>query len=362
MRGGTSKGVFFRKEVLPPPGKRRDEMILRIFGSGDPMQLDGLGGAQVQSSKTMIVSRSGRREADVDYLFGQVSVEGWFVDYAGNCGNLTSAIAPFAIDEGIVKVGGSKARVRLYNVNTKKRVDAIVPLVGGKTRYEGEYAIDGVPGKGARIDVIWYDPGGALSGKLLPTSHPADMLVIGGRSVRCSLVDAANPVVFVRAEDVGLRGVELPNQVSKEQLATLETIRSEGARLMGLVKDAADATRMTPHMPFVAVVAPTRDYIASDGKRLGKGSYGILARLFSMQKMHHAYAATGAICTAVAAKLPGTVVSEVAGGENGRVVIGHPKGLMDLEVRVRPSGDSVTIESVKVGRTARRLMSGFAYY
>jgi 2-methylaconitate cis-trans-isomerase PrpF len=261
-----------------------------------------------------------------------------------------------------VKVKGSKARVRLYNVNTKKRVDAIVPLVGGKMQYEGNYAIDGVPGRGARIDIVWYDPGGALSGKLLPTSHPTDTLSVGGRSVRCSLVDAANPVVFVRAEDVGLKGVELPHQVNKEQLATLEAIRSEGARLMGLVKNAADATKITPHMPFIAAVAQTQDYSSSEGKRISKDSYGVLARLFSMQKMHHAYAATGAICTAVAAKLPGTLVSEVAKAENGKVVIGHPKGLIDLEVNAKPSGGSATIESVKVGRTARRLMSGLAYY
>jgi 2-methylaconitate cis-trans-isomerase PrpF len=362
MRGGTSKGVFFRKEVLPSPGRRRDETILRIFGSGDPMQLDGLGGAQVQSSKTMIVSRSKRKGVDIDYLFGQVSVEGWFVDYMGNCGNLTSAIAPFAIDEGLIRVRGSEVRVRLYNVNTKKRVDAIVPLEHGKTKYEGDYMIDGVPRPGSRIDVIWYEPGGAVSGKLLPTGNVVDTITADGRSVRCSIVDAANPVVFVKAEQVGLKGIELPNQVSRESLDLLEAIRSEGARRMGLVENAVEATKKTPHMPFIAVVAARQDYVSSGGKSISKESYGVLARLFSMQKMHHAYAATGAICTAAASKIPGSVVNEVAEVEGETVVIGHPKGLIDLGVSSRPAGNSVLIESVKVGRTAKRLMSGLAYY
>ena len=362
MRGGTSKGVFFRKEALPPAGKRRDEVLLRIFGSGDPMQLDGLGGAQIQSSKTMIVSRSRRPGVDLDYLFGQVSVDGWFVDYIGNCGNLTSAIAPFAIDEGLIRVKGSKARVKLYNVNTKKRVDAVVPLTRGKTRYDGDYMIDGVPRPGARIDVVWYDPGGAISGRLLPTGNPADTIRTDGFSIRGSIVDAANPVVFVRAEEVGLTGVELPNQIPRETLDKLEAIRSEAARIMGLVKDASLATKETPHVPFVAVVAKGRDYVSTDGKPVSKSSYNVLARLFSMQKMHHAYAATGAICTAVAAKIPGSVVSDVADGAGEEVVIGHPKGLIEIGVKSKTEGGSVHIESVTVGRTARRLMSGLAYY
>lgn len=362
MRGGTSKGVFFRKEALPPAGKKRDEALLRIFGSGDPMQLDGLGGAQVQSSKTMIVSRSKRPGVDLDYLFGQVSVDGWFVDYIGNCGNLTSAIVPFAIDEGLIRVKGSKARVKLYNVNTKKRVDVVVPLTHGKMRYDGDYMIDGVPRPGARIDVIWYEPGGAVSGKLLPTGSPTDTIRANGLTIRGSIVDAANPVVFLGAEEVGLKGTELPNQVTRETLDKLEAIRSEAARMMGLVKDATEATKKTPHMPFIAVVAKAQDYVSSGGKHVSRNSYSVLARLFSMQKMHHAYAATGAICTAVAAKIPGSVVNGVAEGGEETVVIGHPKGLIEIGIKSRSAGDSVFIESVTVGRTARRLMSGLAYY
>lgn len=362
MRGGTSKGVFFRDGVLPPSGKKRDEVLLRVFGSGDPMQLDGLGGAQVQSSKTMIVSRSRRAGVDLDYLFGQVSVEGWFVDYAGNCGNLTSAIAPFGIDEGLVRYRGSKALVRLYNVNTEKRVDAAVQLERGKTMYDGDYHIDGVPSPGARIDVTWYDPGGAMTGKLLPTGNPVDIVSVGGRKIECSIVDAGNPVAFVDAGAVGLRGTELPGHVSQGVLDVLEGVRSNAACMIGLVDDPADATKKTPHMPFVAVVASPLDYVSSEGKKVGKHEYGTLARLFSMQKMHHAYAATGAVCTAVASKVPGSVVNRVSKDVKDRFVVGHPKGVIDLAVRSRVKGDSVEIESVTLGRTARRLMSGLAYY
>ncbi|HEV2225607.1 MAG TPA: PrpF domain-containing protein [Nitrososphaerales archaeon] len=362
MRGGTSKGVFFRKEFLPPPGKKRNDTLLKIFGSGDPMQLDGLGGAQVQSSKTMIVSKSERSGVDLDYLFGQVSVDGWFVDYAGNCGNLTSAIAPFGIDEGLLRVRGSKALVRLYNVNTKKRVDATIPLEQGKTKYDGNYMIDGVPRPGARIDVTWHDPAGAMSGKLLPTGNVVDRISVNGKVVNCSIVDAGNPVAFVDAAEVGLEGAELPGQVSRGVLDLLEAVRSEAACMMGLVDAPADATKMTPHMPFIAAVTASQDYVSSEGRKVTKKDYGVLARLFSMQKMHHAYAATGAICTAVASKVPGSVVNQVSRDSGETVVIGHPKGLIDLQVRSRVSSESLEVGSVTLGRTARRLMSGVAYY
>jgi len=362
MRGGTSKGVFFRKELLPPPGEKRDEILLKVFGSGDPMQLDGLGGAQVQSSKTMIVSRSKRSGVDLDYLFGQVSVDGWFVDYAGNCGNLTSAIAPFGIDEGLIRVRGSKVVMRLYNINTKKRVDAVIPLERGKTKYDGDYMIDGVPRPGARIDVTWYDPAGAMSGKLLPTGNVVDRVTVGGRTVNCSIIDAGNPVAFIDAKDAGLTGTELPSQVDRVVLDFMEGVRSKAAWMMGLVDDPSEATKKTPHMPFVAAVAPPRDYLSSEGRKVKKEEYSVLARLFSMQKMHHAYAATGAISTAVASKVPRSVVNRLSRGGGETIIIGHPKGIIDLKVTSRMIGDSPSVESVTLGRTARRLMRGLAYY
>jgi hypothetical protein len=361
MRGGTSKGVFFRREALPSDDSKMTEAIMEIFGSGDPMQIDGLGGTHTQTSKTMVVWKSDRKSVDVDYLFGQVGVERRIVDYTGNCGNLTSAVGPFAVDEEIVRVAGSKRLVRLYNVNTNKRVDALISLEDGKTVYDGDYTIDGVPNPGARIDVTWHEPEGSLSGKLLPTGDPLYKATIAGEEVECSIVDAANPVVFVRAKDVGMTGTELPNQVREETLEKLEKIRSRATRLLGLVKTDEEATAKSGHIPFIAVVGEVQDYASTTGKTISAGSYNLLARLFSIQKMHHAYAVTGAICTAVAARISGTIVNQFYKEKSDKVIIGHPKGVIDIGVKMRP-GETPKVESVIVARTARRLMSGTAFY
>ena len=361
MRGGTTKGILFRKEVLPSEESKRDEVILKIFGSGDSAQTDGIG-AVPNVSKTMIVWKSSRAGVDLDYYYGQMGAENWSIDHTGNCGNLTSAVGPFGIDEGIVKVRGSRVLLRLYNVNTKKRVDASVPLEDGLTQYEGDYMIDGVPNPGSRIDVIWHDPGGAVSGKLLPTGNPVDKVKINGGSIECSIVDASNPVVFVRAKDVSMSGTELPNQVDPSTVAKLERIRSQAAMLMGLVTEAEEATTKTPHIPFVAVVGEAQDYLSNGKGTIKQGEYDLLIRMFSMQEMHHACALTGAICTAVAAEMESTIVGEFYGGSGKSVIIGHPKGTIDIGVKVRPKGDSVQVESVTVGRTARKLISGLAFY
>ena len=362
MRGGTSKGLFFKREDLPADEKKRDEIIMKIFGSGDPMQIDGLGGSHTHTSKVMIVWRSNMPGVDVEYLFGQVGIERRFIDWSGNCGNLTSAVAPFSIDEGLVKATGSKTLVRMYNVNTRKRVDAIVPTKDGMTDYEGDYMIDGVPNPGSRIDVIWHEPGGSHTGRLLPTGNPVDKIPVGGKIYEVSIVDAANPAVFVRARDLGLTGAEMPSEIGREILDILEAIRSKAAEIIGLVNRAEDATIMSPHFPFIAIIGEKRDYRAADGKIISRDRYTILARLFSMQKMHHAYPVTGAICTAAAAKIPGTIVNQLSEDRGEVVIIGHPKGIIDLKVDVKPSGESIHINSITVGRTARRLMAGIAYY
>ncbi len=362
MRGGTSKGLFFKREDLPADEKKWDGIIVKIFGSGDPMQIDGLGGSHTHTSKVMIVWRSNMPGVDVEYLFGQVGIERRFIDWSGNCGNLTSAVAPFSIDEGLVKATGSKTLVRMYNVNTRKRVDALVPTKDGMTDYEGDYMIDGVPNPGSRIDVIWHEPGGSHTGKLLPTGNPVDKISVGGKIYEVSIVDAANPAVFVRARDLGLTGAEMPSEISREVLDKLEAIRSKAAEIIGLVNRAEDATIASPHFPFIAIIGEKRDYRAADGKIISMDKYTVLARLFSMQKMHHAYPVTGAICTAAAAKIPGTIVNQLSEDRGEVVIIGHPKGIIDLKVDVKPSGESIHVNSVTVGRTARRLMAGIAYY
>ena len=362
MRGGTSKGIFFKKENLPPEGTERDRVIMKIFGSGDPSQIDGLGGSRTHTSKTMIVWKSNRSDVDVEYTFGQVGIENAFVDWTGNCGNLTSAVAPFAIDKKLLEAEQPYTVVRMYNTNTKKRIDVKVPVEGNSTKYEGDYQIDGVPNPGARIDAKWRDPGGAITGKLLPTGNPVDKIDTGLEAVTGSIVDASNPAVFIRAKEIGLSGRELPEEISGDSQAKLERIRSKAAEIIGFVEEARDAIRKSPHFPYIIIVAENQDYETSEGQVVKNFEYSILARLFSMQKMHHSYAVTGAICTGAAAKIPGSIVNRLlAEGEN-RVVIGHPKGVIDVNVEAVLAGEGVEIKSVTVGRTARRLMAGRAYY
>jgi len=362
MRGGTSKGVFFKREDLPPEGAERDKVIMKVFGSGDSSQIDGLGGARTHTSKTMIVWKSDRSDVDIDYTFGQVGIEKTSIDYTGNCGNLTSAVATFAIDEKILEAKEPYTLVRMYNTNTQKRIDVKVPVEGDSTKYEGDYWIDGVPTPGARIDVEWHNPGGALTGKLLPTGNPADKIDTGVEVVRASIVDASNPAVFVRARDVGLTGRELPNDVTKDSDMKLERIRSKAAEILGFVEDAREATEKSSHFPYIVLVEESQDYRTVEGKAVKKNEHNILARLFSLQKMHHAYAVTGAICTGAAAKIPGSVVNDIFGSQGKKVVIGHPKGVIDVSVEAVPAGEGTEIKSVTVGRTARRLMAGVAYY
>lgn len=362
MRGGTSKGVFLKREDLPGDRPLWDEIILRIFGSGDPMQIDGLGGSHTHTSKVMIVWRSEKPGIDVEYLFGQVGIERRFIDWSGNCGNLTSAVGPFAIDEGLVRPTEPVNVVRMLNVNTRKRVDAVVPVKNGETNYEGDYYIDGVPNPGSRIDLVWHEPGGSHTGKLLPTGNAIDTIRIGDKAYEVSIVDAANPAVFVRAGDLGLTGAELPGEIPDNIARRLEEIRSKAAELMGLVERAEEATIKSPHFPFIAIIGERRSYKASTGKIVRKEDYTVLARLFSMQKMHHAYPVTGSICTAAASKIPGTIVNQLSEDRGDRVIIGHPKGVIDLVVKTSPQGEGVRIDSVTIGRTARRLMKGYAYY
>lgn len=362
MRGGTSKGVFFKKEDLPPTGSERDKVILRIFGSGDSSQIDGLGGSRTHTSKTMIVGQSGRSGFDVEYTFGQVGIENARVDWTGNCGNLTSAVAPFAVDEKLVEATEPRATIKMYNTNTRKRIDVEMPVQGCSTEYEGGYRIDGVPNPGARLDVKWYDPEGAITGRLLPTGNPKDRIDTGVEAIEGSIVDASNPAIFVKSKDIGLTGIELPGDVDEASKLKLERIRSKAAEILGFVNHAREATEKSAHFPYIVMLGERQDYTTIEGRAVEKGEYSILARLFSMQKMHHAYAVTGAICTAAAAKIPGTTVSDLLEGEGNKVIIGHPKGIIDLTVEAVSPGETVKIKSVTVGRTARRIMAGWAYY
>ncbi|HXH84205.1 MAG TPA: PrpF domain-containing protein [Candidatus Tectomicrobia bacterium] len=351
MRGGTSKCLVFHADDLPAEGPERDAVLLAALGSPDPYgrQLDGLGGGISSLSKACIVGSASRPDADVDYTFAQVEVGVPKVDYRGNCGNCSSAVGPFAIDERLVKVREGETTVRIHNTNTRKLILAHVPVHDGEAATAGDFELAGVPGRGARIALEFLDPGGAGTGRLLPTGAPRETI----DGLEASLVDATNPVVFVRAADLGLTGAEAPAAVDADRglSARLESIRVEAGARMGIRGSAA--------IPKVAFVAAPRPFVTLDGARHEAAACDVLARVISMGNCHRAFALTAAMCLAVAARVPGTVVHEVTASADGDVRLGHPSGVLPVAARVEVRGGEARAESVTVYRTARRLMEGF---
>ncbi len=364
-RGGTSKGVFFHDRNLPARKNTRDRVILAVFGSPDVRQIDGLGGADSLTSKTAIIGPPTIEGADVDYTFGQVSITAPLVDYGSNCGNISSAVGPFAIEEGLVKATDPLTRVRIYNTNSRKIIVAEVPTDGGCPVMEGEYAISGVPGTGAKITLDFVDSGGAVTGRLLPTGNRRDTIDLGPLGTfEVSLVDAATAVVFVKAQDLGLEGTEGPSRINSDDhlLRVLEAIRGAAAVMTGKVKEASDAVSKSPSVPKVAFVAPPASYETVAGEAVNESEIDLVSRIMSMQKAHKAYAVTGAICTAAAAAIEGTVVNEVLRLTPGKEVrIGHAGGTIAVETQVEVRGSEIVLMRSALGRTARRIMEGFVY-
>ncbi len=351
MRGGTSRCLVFHERDLPPAGLERDRILLAALGSPDPYarQLDGLGGGISSLSKACIIGPSSHPDADVDYTFAQVEVTKPVVDYTGNCGNCSSSVGPFAIDEGLVRGSDGETLVRIHNTNTRKIILAHVPTTGGEAEVTGDFELPGVAGKGARIALDFVDPGGAGTGRLLPTGRPQDEVA----GVPASLVDASNAVVFVRAVDVGLTGAERPEAVDADRAvcARLEEIRVAAAELMGMPRSAAT--------PKVAVVAPPAGFTALDGSAYQADQADVLARVISMGNCHRAFALTAAMCLAVAARIPGTLVRECSTArDDADVRLGHPSGVLPLDARVVTRAGAPWAERVTVYRTARRLMEG----
>jgi len=366
MRGGTSKAVFFMEKDLPSDPIIRDQIILAAYGSPDPnaRQIDGMGGATSTTSKVAVISPSKVAGTDVNYLFGQVSITSPVVEYKGNCGNISSAVAPFAIDEGLVPVQEPVTTVRIWQENTKKVIVAEVPVKGGKHQVEGEYSIDGVPGSGAKVELKFLEPGGSVTRKLLPTGNVTDAIKTSKNGMfTVSLVDAANPVVFVKASELGLRGTEIDEIDSNpEILRKLEVIRSYAAVMMGLVKTPEEATKHSRAIPKVAFVSEVKEYKTVGGQLITATDIDLVARIMSMGKLHKAFALTGAICAAGAAKIEGTVVNQVMSKTSllkEEVRVGHPSGIIPIKpVMEKKEGDFYYVEAV-AGRTARRLMEGY---
>ncbi|MDR2771646.1 MAG: 3-methylitaconate isomerase [Clostridiales Family XIII bacterium] len=366
MRGGTSKAVFIMDNELPKDPVLRDRTISAIFGSPDIRQIDGLGGADVLTSKLAIIAPATIDAADVDYTFGQVGIDADFIDYKGNCGNISSAVGPFVIDAGLVFAAEPFTTVRIHLTNSGKILTAEVPVSGGKAAVEGAYGIDGVPGTGARIGMDWSDTVGAFTGKLLPTGNATDVIETDEGAFEVSLADAGNPLVFIAASSLGLVGTESPAEIegNAKLMASVEKIRAKAAVIFGLVQDPADAADKSPYNPFFAIVSPPASYRGLNGAEVGETDADIVSRLIFMHRMHKAYPVTGTVCTAAAAMTPGSIVDRLmrAGARTASVLrIGHPGGVIDVEKRCRPAGDGVIIEKIAVGRTARKIMEGVVY-
>ena len=372
MRGGTSKGVFFLREDLPSDPKERERLLLRVIGSPDRYgkQTDGMGAATSSTSKIVILSKSDRPDSDVDYLFGQVAIDAPVIDWSGNCGNLSTAVGPFAISTGLVAApADGTATVRIWQANIKKRIVSHVPMQGGEVQEMGGFELDGVAFPAAEVRLEFLDPaaddgdGESGGGAMFPTGNRIDILEVPGLGqVQATLIDAGNPTIFVDAVRLGLKGTELQGDINGDakMLALAESVRSLGAVAMGLAATQQEATTKRPHTPKLAFVAKPAAYTASDGKRVEPGSIDMLARIFSMGVLHHAMTGTGAVAIAAAAAIPGTIVSRVApAGADGRVRFGHPSGVLSVGAEAAEENGQWAVRKVMMSRSARRLMEGW---
>lgn len=366
MRGGTSRGVFFHRKHLPAQRDDWTPIFLRVLGTPDPYgrQLDGLGVGISSLSKAVVIGPPSHPEADVDYTFAQVGVGEATVDYGGLCGNLTSCVGPFAVDEGLVAGEGGEALVRIWNTNTEKLIHARFPLAGGQAAVEGDFALAGVAGTGARIALEFKQPGGAKTGRLLPTGNPVDTLEVAGLGpVEASLVDATNPVVIVRPEAVGITSAELPAELEArpEVAQKLEAIRAAGALRMGMAATPEEATRTLKMVPFVAVAAPPLAAKTLAGEQLTPEDMDLTGRVVSNGQPHRATPLTAGMCLAVAARIEGTIAHQAArppATPGGDLRLAHPSGITPLAATVERNGEGWHCEHVIVYRTARRIMEG----
>ncbi len=372
MRGGTSKGVFFKLEDLPKaaqkPGAARDALLLRVIGSPDPYgkHTDGMGGATSSTSKTVILSPSESEEHDVDYLFGQVSIDQPVIDWSGNCGNLTAAVGAFAISNGLVDPElvpkSGMATVRIWQANIGKTIIAHVPMSKGQVQETGDFELDGVTFPAAEVQIEFLDPADG-DGAMFPTGNLVDELKVPGiGTLKATLINAGIPTIFLNAADLGYTGTELQGDINEDAkaLARFETIRAHGAVRMGLIAKASEAADRQ-HTPKIAFVAPAADYVTSSGKKISSGDIELLVRALSMGKLHHAMMGTAAVAIGTAAAIPGTLVNDASGGVKRKIVrFGHPSGSLRVGAEaMQEKNGEWTVNRVIMSRSARVLMEGW---
>lgn len=362
MRGGSSRGGVFLEADLPADPRERAALLLALYGSPDLRQIDGIGGSDPLTSKAAVVGPSARTDADVDYTFYQIGIDQPRVSTGGNCGNMLSAAAAFAVLRGLVAVREPATTVRIFTTNTGQVVTASVPVSGGLPAIDGDCEIAGVPGTGGRVDLDFGDCAGAVSGALLPTGAPADSIEVDGRVIEVSLIDAATPFVFVAAADIGASGSELPEDILADAAlqARMEAVRGWAATVLGLSPSAGEAKAVTPNVPRLMMVAAPQDYVDTAGRTVAAGDHDVRVRQMAMQRPHRALAVTGSACAAVASAVEGSVVAKaatVAQGSNVR--LGHPSGVLRVASRVeRASNGAYSVRSARIERTARLILAG----
>jgi hypothetical protein len=362
MRGGSSRGGFFFNEELPADPAERAATLLACYGSPDKRQIDGIGGSDPLTSKAAIVGLSKRPDADLDYTFCQVGIERPQVSTGGNCGNMLAAVGPFGILRGLIKPQEPETAVRIFTTNTGQVVTARIRVAQGFPRVDGDAKVAGVPGTGSSIAIDFGDCAGSVSGKLLPTGSARDRVRAGGRDIEVSFIDAATPFVFVPAKSLGASGTESPAEIlaNTALMDALEDVRGWAAVVLGLVDDPSKARDVTPNMPRVIMVAPPTNYTGAEGPVLAE-EIDLCVRQLAMQKPHHTLAVTGAVCTAVAAKVPDSVVAELARPNPDRTRLGHPAGMLGVSSKVVAEGNGLKVVNAAVERTARLIMAGDLY-
>lgn len=363
MRGGTSKGLVVKEEHLPEAGPFRDKILLRIFGSPDKRQIDGIGGATSMTSKLCIVGAPTVPGAHINYTFGQVSIDMPMIDYKPTCGNMSTCVGLFAAEEGYVKLVEPITTVKIYNTNIDKIIEVDIPVMDGKIQYQGDFRIAGVPGTFSKMTVNFLDSGGSITGKLLPTGNVIDKVTLeDGRQFDVSVIDCANLVVFVNANQLNVSGAEIGEEYHQSELSkTIEEIRVEIGIKLGIFKDKSKVSPTSHALPKIALVAKPQTYTTRTGEIINGEKIDLLGRYITMGTLHAAFAVSGGCAAAAAAQIPGSVINRLLkGGNKESINIGHPSGIINVEAKVEDNEGIYSVTRAAVGRTARRIMDGYA--